>query len=130
MSKSIIYAVNTNNQVLTADSVISFGNIVRRYGCNLDLSGGNVEVKGAGYYNIDTNFTFDAAAGNATITLYKDGVEIPGAKATITTAASTNYAISIPAVIRQNCDCTDTITAVISGVGVSVKNASIIVDKL
>ena len=41
--KSALYAANTNTQTVTADdTVISFDNIVRRYGKCVHLYGGNV----------------------------------------------------------------------------------------
>lgn len=127
MSKSVIYAANTVSQT---GSVIDFGNIIRRYGCNLKLSGGNIEVTGAGYYDLDVNITFLASgAGTATIQVYFDGVAVPGAKVTFTTESATNYAISIPSIIKQNCNCTGTIAVVISGVAGNVSNAGIVVEK-
>lgn len=131
MSKSILYAANTNSQTFaTAGTVINFGSIVRKYGCNIALSGGNVVVDGIGYYDIDANITFNGAAGNVLIQLYKDGVAIPGAEATVTVVADTFYSVTIPAVIREHCCCEDTITAMISGVVGTVSNAAIVVEKL
>lgn len=89
MSKSIVYAANTNTQVVEAGNVINFGNVVRKYGCNCNLSVGNVEVRGSGYYDVDTNFTLASTAGTVTITLYKDGVAIPGATASFTAVVDT-----------------------------------------
>lgn len=56
MSKSVIYANNSSTQTTVATgSIINFGSIVRRYGCNLNLSGGNVVIDGSGYYDVDVN---------------------------------------------------------------------------
>lgn len=129
MSRSLIYSANTVSQVLTSGSVINFGSPVRRFGCNLAMSGGNVVVKGEGYYSIDTNISFTATAGTATIQVYKDGVAIPGATATVTTAATTSYQVSIPSVIRQSCCVESTITVTITGVTPTVSNAAIEVVK-
>lgn len=130
MSKSVLYASNTSNQTLSTGDVINFGSIVRKYGCNCNLSGGNVVVSGTGYYNMDTIFTLTAsAAGNAIITLYKDGVAIPGGIATFTMAAGDLCAVSIPAMIRQHCCCDATITAVLTGIAGTMNNAAIVVEK-
>lgn len=130
MSKSVLYASNTSSQTLSTGDVINFGSIVRKYGCNCNLSGGNVIVSGTGYYNIDTIFTLTAsAAGNAVITLYKDGVAIPGGIATFTMTAGDLCAVSIPAMIRQSCCCDSTITAVLTGIAGTMNNAAIIVEK-
>lgn len=128
--KSALYGANTSAQTLAVGSTINFGTISRRYGSNIGLSGGNVTVMGSGYYDLDTNFTFLAAAGTATITLYKDGVAIPGATASITTAANGTYNMSIPAIIRQVCCEESTITAVITGVAVTMNNAAIAIEKI
>lgn len=125
----MIYAVNTGTQTVASGGAISFPQIVRSCGNNVRLSGGNVTVQGSGLYGIDTNFTFTAAAGTASIALYKDGIPIPGAAAAVTAAANTIYSISIPAVIRQSCCVESTITAVATGTALSVTNAAIKVAK-
>ena len=129
--KSALYAANLNNQTLSSGDTISFGSIVRRFGCNTNLSGGNVVVNGTGYYDIDTNFDFaPTAAGTVTIELYKNGTKIPGAEATWSVAADVNYHISIPAIIREACWCESVITAIITGADSVVTNAAITVEKI
>jgi len=130
MSKSVIYSANTNSQsVVATGSVINFGSIVRRYGQNLNLSGGNVVTSGIGYYNVDVNVSFTVASGTtATIQIFKDGVAVEGAEAILTTGTNT-YQATIPCLIRNNCCCESIITVVISGVGATVINASIVVEK-
>lgn len=125
----MIYAVNTGTQTVASGGVISFPQIVRSCGNNVRLSGGNVAVQGSGLYGIDSNFTFTAGAGTATIALYKDGIAIPGAVASVSAAANTTYSISIPAVIRQSCCVESIITAVAIGTALSVTNAAIKVAK-
>lgn len=129
--KSAVYAANTSAQSLAAGDTINFGNVVRRFGCNCNVSGGNAIVNGSGYYDLDADVTFTAGgAGTAVITLYKDGAAISGATASVTTVAETTYAVSIPAIIRQVCCCESTITAVITGVAATVLNAAISVEKI
>ena len=131
MSKSVLYAVNSNTQpTLDTGSVINFGSVIRRYGNNLKLSDNNVTINGVGYYDIDTNFTITPLSnGTLTIRLFKDGVAIPGAVATISTTGST-IAISIPAIVRETCCCEESITVLFSGVATNVTNAAIAVTKL
>lgn len=131
MSKSTLYAVNSNDQVLTDGATVNFGNVVRRYGCHCNLSGGNAYVKGCGYYAISVNVTANAtAAGTLSMTLYKDGVAIPGAVVSKTVAAGSIYNAALSnVIIRQTCDCEDVITAVISGTGATITNAAITVEK-
>lgn len=129
--KSMVYAVNTANQSVVENGIINFGSIVRRFGCNAYVSGGNGVVRGQGYYTIDTNITVTTTtASTVGISLYKDGVVIPGSEVAFTTSASGSMAISIPAAIRQLCDCESTITAVVSGAGVEVNNASVLIEKV
>lgn len=132
MSKSVLYAANTNPQtVVAAGSVINFGSIIRRYGCNCNLSGSNATVEGTGYYAVDTNVTFTgAAASTVVVQLYKDGVAIPGAVATSSIAANGIGSVTIPTIVRERCCVESTITAMISGLAGTVTNASIRVIKL
>lgn len=131
MSKAVMYAANSANQTVLSGGVINFGSLVRKYGCNCNVSGGNGEVVGQGYYLIDTNITVTAVdAGATTISLYKDGVAIPGAEAGLLFTQGGTYAITIPAVIRQNCCCTSTITVVLTGSTGTVNNAAILIEKL
>lgn len=131
MSRSALYSANTLSQTLAVGDNISFGNIVRRFGNNINMSGGNVSLQGAGYYDIDTEFTFTAgAAGTAVITLYKDGTAIPGAVASFTAAADSVYTVSIPALVRTFCCTQSTITAVLTGVAGTVNNSAAKVVKV
>lgn len=129
--KSALYGANTSEQALAVDGVISFGNIIRRFGNAVLLVAGNIVNTGAGYYDIDANFTFEGTAtGTATITLYKDGIAIPGAVISHSTEADTVYNATIPALVRNVCCNESTITAVVTGVAVNVLNASVVVKKV
>lgn len=131
MSKSVLYGVNRNSQTIIVGDRVDFGSVVRRYGCNLNMSGGEVLVKGEGYYDVDASITFTAgAAGIATITLLKDGSVIPGASASMTVAEGDVVTLTVPpSVIREKCCCETTISAVISGVIGVISNATIRVTK-
>jgi len=131
MAKSALYAVNSTPQILAVGDNISFGAPIRRFGCNTNILDGTPYVVGQGYYAIDTNIGFTSdAAGTVVITLFKDGTAIPGANASVTVAAATSYQISIPAEIRQYCDCDANITAVLTGAAVTVTNAAVYIEKL
>lgn len=130
MSKSLLYAVNSQSQTVPVNGVISFGNPIRRFGSNTSISNGNAEVKGCGYYDIDTNITFTAGAtGNSVITFYLDGVAIAGANTNITVASGDEYQVSIPFAVREMCGKMSTITAVVTGVTITVLNSAIKVVK-
>lgn len=131
MSKSVLYGVNRTPQTIVVGDRVNFGNIVRRYGCNINMSGGEVNITGEGYYNVDASVTFVAGAeGIATVTLLKDGSVIAGAGASQTVASGDTVTLTIPpSVIREKCCCESTITAVISGVVGVINNATIRVVK-
>lgn len=131
MSKSILYAVNATPQTLTAIATpVTFGSVIRRYGCNANLFNGNVSLKGEGYYLIEATFNVNATnAADAVITLYNNGVAIPGASVTVTTTADEYISVTVPAIVRKTCCNETTITATIANVTGSVVNASVVVEK-
>lgn len=131
MSKALLYGVNRNPQVIIVGDRVNFGQVVRRYGCGINMTGGEVYVTNEGYFDIDASVTFVAgAAGIVTVTLLRDGSIIPGAGASATVADGDTVTLSIPPnVIRQKCCCESTITAVITGVVGSITNATIRVEK-
>lgn len=129
--KSLVYGANDNGQAIVDGTIINFGNIIRRFGCHCGMEGGNGVVSGQGYYNIDVNVAFGAtSAGTAVITLYKDGTPISGAETTTSTVNTGVYSLTIPATIRQRCDCTSVITAIIRGATGEIINAAIRIEKV
>ena len=131
MSTSVLYAGNNVPVTTTVvGTVIPFSNIVRRYGKNLNVSGGNVVVNGEGYYSGIVNITYQGtAAGTVEFTVFKDGVEIPFANASATTAVDVINSAQIPFRVREKCCCESTITVVASGVAVDVTNSAISIEK-
>ena len=130
MSKSALYAVNTAAQAVLADGIINFGMPVRRFGCNCNINNGNVVLKNSGYYDIDVSLTFEGTAAlTPVITVYKDGVAVPGATASVTTAADTTYTVNIP-LIARNTDCNESIITVVSDAAIDVTNAAIVVERI
>lgn len=130
MCKSAIYAANTGTQAVKAGSPISFGGIVRRFGQNLNLSGGNVVASGSGYYDVIANLTFTAdTAGEVNMALYKDGVQIPGATISVPGTADIEYAVTIPAIIRNKC-CYEAVFTVKADADITLTNAAIAVKKI
>ena len=131
MSRSLIYTVNGNPQEVIADGAVSLGTVIRRYGCNLALSGDGIVARGAGYYTIDGSLTVvPTAAGEITATMYRDGVAIPGATATVTAAAAGDYvALPIVGVVRETCcDSASTITCALSAAA-GVTNVAMKIEK-
>lgn len=133
MGKSLIQTTNQTSQTVAVNGIISLGSVLRRYGCNCRLSGNAIEVTGEGYYKIDCNVSVaPTAAGNVTVALYNNGVQIPGAIAYGSVSTALNpITLPIETTIRQGCCCdsADSITAVlIAGAG-TVNNISVMVEK-
>lgn len=127
---ALLYSANTTTQALTAGQTIGFGTPVRRYGRNIQLSGGNIAIHGEGYYPMVANFTGVAgAAGIVGIQLYEDGAAIPGATSSVTVGANGTFTLAIPATIKIRCCEEKIITAELIAVDANITNASILVGK-
>lgn len=115
-----------------AGSTLPLGTIIRRFGNNINMSGTGINIEGAGYYKVDASVSILAtAAGNATVALYKDGVAVPGAEATVTLAVGDYETVSFPAFVRlQCCAASSTLTLVMSETGGTVDNVALTVEKL
>ena len=131
MSKSLIQTVNQSSQAVALNGVVSLGSVLRRFGCNLRLNGNAIEISGEGYYTIDCDVTVvPTAAGNVTVALYANGVQVPGAISSSVGAAGSPITIPILTTVRQGCcDGATPITCVlIAGPG-NVTNISARVEK-
>lgn len=117
---------------VAVDGVIPLGSLIRRYGCDVALNGNAVNITGAGYYDVDASVTVSpAAAGTVTITLYKDGVAVPGATASETAAANGTVDLNIPALVRQVCCAAGSaLTLVLTGVAATVDNVALRVQRI
>ena len=96
------------------------------------INGNAVNITGAGYYDVDASVTVTpAAAGTVTITLYKDGVAVPGATASETAAANGTVDLSIPALVRQVCCAAGSaLTLVLTGAAATVNNVALRVQRI
>ena len=117
---------------VAVDGVIPLGSLIRRYGCDVALNGNAVNITGAGYYDVDASVTVSpAAAGTVTITLYKDGVAVPGATASGTAAANGTVDLSILALVRQVCCAAGSaLTLVLTGAAATVNNVALRVQRV
>ena len=133
MSRSLIQVANQSTQTVAVNSLISLGSVQRRFGRNLHLSGNGIEVNGEGYYTIDVDATvLPTAAGNVTIAVFNNGVQIPGAIATgSTSTAGSPVNLGINTTIRQGCCCdsADNLTVVLLVGAGTVSNISMRVVK-
>lgn len=134
--KSALYAAMQTPTAVAVGGVIPLGGLIRRYGCDIALNGNAVNIYGgrenAGYYDVDASITATlTAAGAVTVTLYKDGVAVPGATATATGAASGTVNLDLTALVRQPC-CADgaALTLVLTGVEATVDNVALRVQRI
>lgn len=130
--KSALYAAMQTPTAVAVDGVIPLGSLIRRYGCDVALNGNAVNITGAGYYDVDASVTVSpAAAGTVTVTLYKDGVAVPGATASETAAANGTVDLSIPALVRQVCCAAGSaLTLMLTGVAATVNNVALRVQRV
>lgn len=133
MSRSAIMVVNTTaGTELAAGSTYPINQIVRRYGSDIESNGVGIVLKTPGYYKISGTITITAAAaGNLTIELFNNGVQMPGVISTETKAADQIDTLPIDAIVRVNC-CGNpaVITVVIDGVAATTYNAVLTAIKL
>lgn len=127
--KNLIYAGDTNTQLIpSTGGVVNFNSVIRKKGCHLQLSGGNVTTHGEDHYVVLVNLSVSGTgAGTLDVQLFADGVPITGASASITTADATVYQLLVPGVVKESCYCEKTITCFVSGVAVNITNATITV---
>lgn len=142
MSKSAIYAANTSPATINLSSaqpsaVLPLGTVIRRFGCNIQLSGNGILLDGEGYYDVDSSIVLTpASAGNYTISLHKDGVPVPGATQAFTATSGGTISYNIPALVRlQCCNSGATLTLVLTTsatlpVTVTVTNVGVVVEKI
>jgi hypothetical protein len=124
-AKSSVRVYNANPQVVTdaATTLTLEGTPVVDTGCSLTLNAGGISVNKSGLYHLSADVTFTpAAAGTATIQLYKDGVPLPCALSQTTAVAATTFTTHIETDLCINTCCVNSpvITLVISGVAGTV----------
>lgn len=132
MSKSAIYVVNNTNPLVTVDSVIPLGSVIRRFGCALALNGNTVTADEVGYYDVAASVTAEpTAAGTVTVSLYNNGVAIPGATASATAAAGDPVNVSFESLVRVLCHgAPGALTLVLSGAEATLTNVAIVAEKI
>lgn len=140
--RSAIYTANTNANIVTLTAAqpaatLPLGTVIRRFGRCIQLSRNSILVEGEGYYGVDASATLTAdVAGNYTLTLFKDGVAVPGATQTVTAAAAAVIAFNIPALVRlQCCDSSATLSLVLTTTAtlpatVTLNNVGVVMEKI
>lgn len=133
--KSAIFTANTAAQAVPVGGTLALGSIIRRYGCDLNLNGNSITINGcndAGYYDVKASVTAaPTAAGTVTVTLFRNGVAIPGATAAAAAAAGSPVALPIAALVREFCRGDDSaLTLVLSGAAATVSNVAVVVERI
>lgn len=134
--KAAIYTVNSGAQAVAVGGTINLGSIVRRFGrecCDptINLNGSSITLNEAGYYDIDVAVTaLPTAAGPVTITVFQDGVSVPGSTNTAQgTAGNPVNVVSLP-LVRVRCGSASSISVVLTNGAGTVANISVKVIKI
>lgn len=130
--KSALYATMQTPTAVAVDGVIPLGSLIRRYGCDIALNGNAVNLTGTGYYDVDVSITATlTAAGTVTVTIYKDGVAVPGATSSKTGTANSTVNLNIPALVRQACCASGSaLSLVLTGAAATVNNVALRVQRI
>lgn len=138
--KSAIYsALQTSSTVTVSDAsgaTLPLGATIRRFGCNLGMSGNGIIASGCGYYRVAANVTITpATAGTYTLGLLKDGMPVPGAMQVAAVAAGTPASLEVGALVRNQC-CGETstltlsLTAATTPATVTVDNVAVMAERI
>ena len=134
----MINTYNTNTQNVVANGTITFTTDRILTGCTVTRNGNTFQLNKPGYYYV----TFNAVAaatetvGDLTVELYNNGVAVPGAAATVTTATAgnnDNYAFTTIIRVLPSCPMVNNaanLTIVNTGVDATYTVANINITKL
>ena len=134
MSNSLIMMTTPTSSSVLANGIIPLTTISRRRGQVITNTTDNIILNKAGYYKVNASVTFTApVAGDATITLQKNNVDVVGATAstTITTADDEVRTLNISAIVRVGCcEGISTLTLLNTGIEITTSNIEIDVEYL
>lgn len=130
--KSAIYAAMQTPTGVAVGGVIPLGSLIRRYGRDLEFNGNAVNLTGAGYYDVDASISVaPIAAGTVTVSLYQNGVAVPGASASAALAEGTVSDLNVTALVRQVCCAAGSaLTLVLTGAASTVSNVALRVQRV
>jgi hypothetical protein len=131
--KSAIYTTMTSATSVVSGSTIPLGSVIRRFGQNIQSSGGNINIEGAGYYDVDVSVTLSPiVVGTSTISLFKDGVAVPGATASGSVSTAGNpINLNISSLVRLMCaESSGSLTLVLTGNNATINNVGLVVEKV
>lgn len=134
MYTNLIYEITPTPSVVTENAILPLTTIARRKGCIVQNGSNSVMLNKAGYYEVNAVVTLTApAAGNASINLQLNGVNVSGATArtTITTATTQSVQLVISAIVKVYCNqAPATLTLVNGSLPINTSNISLSVKYL
>lgn len=134
--KSLISVATTASSAVVVNGVLPLSTIVRRRGMDINLSGNAIAITdcGSNYYKVTVTGTFTApVAGNVTLNLQQNGVNVTGATATttVTTATTEVRSLSFTTIVRTfNNVGIDSLTVVNAGVAATFSNIAVTVERI
>lgn len=140
--KAIINTFNSGTQSVAVGGTIALGSISQRFGrktcgnnCEyiLSLNGNGIAATERGFYKVNASVTAaPTAAGTVTVTMFNNGVAVPGATASgSVTTANNPTNVSFPADIYVPCGGpAANLTLVLTGTASNVTNVAVTVEKV
>lgn len=134
--KSLIDVATTTSTSVLAGATLPLTTVVRRRGCDVNLSGNSVALTdcGSNFYLVNVTATFTApVAGVISLALQQNGTAVTGATAstTITTASTEVRSLSFAAIVRTyNSAGIDSLSIVNTGLAATFSNIDMTVVKL
>lgn len=132
---SAIYTSNQTNQVVTTTAgtfvQVPFGSILRRFGRNVNLDGGAINLFGSGYYDVECSLTVTPTdAGPITARILQDGM-LTGIEGTTTGTAAAPITLPLSSGLVRNCgcDCSTSLTLWIDA-PCTITNCGCVVEKI
>ena len=134
MCSNLLYLITPTASAINTNEVLPLTTIARRKGCAVQSGTNSALLNKAGYYEVTATITFTApVAGNATINLQLNGVNVTGATASTTIATETTEIaeLVVNAIVRVYCNQGPaTLTLVNSGIAINASNVSLSVKYL
>ena len=130
MSNSLIMMTTPTSSSILASGIVPLTTISRRRGQVITSTTDNIVLNRAGYYKVNAAITFTGDdAGDAVITLQKNGVDVVGlnASTTITTADTEVRTLNIGGVVRVGC-CEGISNLSLLNTGIAITSSNVEID--
>lgn len=141
--KAAINTFNSGTQAVALGGTIALGAAPQQFGkkscdrnCSdfiLRLNGNGITAAERGFYKVNVSVTAaPTAAGSVTVTMFNNGVVVPGATASGSVSTANNPTnLSFPAIIYVPCSGpAANLTLVLTGTASNVTNVAVTVEKI